>query len=507
MSDISYLPTGLQESELDMFAAVLSATSTGVVITDHLQPDDPIIYCNKAFEDLTGYNTDQIIGHNCRFLQGNDRNQLAREQVRTAVKEHRSIRVELRNYRADGKLFWNDLILSPVKDKEGKVTHFVGIQTDITEKKQAEAALRAEREQIERRVAQRTSKLQYSEEYLSGIVQTIRESLLVLDKDFTVISANPHFYNTFKVSPGETVGTLLFDLGNKQWNIPALRELLEKVLPHSNPFEGFEVSADFPHIGYRNMMVNAYQVQNEGDYKDRILLAFEDVTERKTTDRRKDDFLGIASHELKTPLTSIKAYLQILLEKISAEIPPEMVSILKKAENYTNKLNDLITDLLDVSKIQSGKLEIRKQHFDFDQMVTGVVESFQASTKTHTITLTGNSRSQCMGDDHRLEQVVSNLLTNAIKYSPQGKEVQVHIGRVNKYLKVLVTDMGVGVAKKDHKDIFERFFRVDEIQKSFPGLGVGLYVCDQIIKQHGGTLWVESELGSGSTFSFTVPIN
>ena len=255
------------------------------------------------------------------------------------------------------------------------------------------------------------------------------------------------------------------------------------------------------------MLVNAYQVEHEGAYKDRILLALEDVTERREQERRKDDFLGIASHELKTPLTSIKGYIQLLVRLIKQGPTPKVDDILGKTENYVDKLNNLITDLLDVSKIQSGKLEFRKEVFDFDEMVKDAVDGILAGQSSHSINLMGSTGSQCLGDKERLEQVVQNLLTNAIKYSPQSKEVTLHIGKVSNFLKVAITDYGVGIDKKDQKRIFERFYRVDAVQKDFPGMGIGLYVCEQIVTQHGGTLWVESEKGVGSTFNFTVPVN
>jgi PAS domain S-box-containing protein len=493
------------EQDLELLATVLQATSTGVVITDHQQPDEPIIFCNPAFEKLSGYSRTEIIGRNCRFLQGEDRNQEARDKIKEAIEKELHIQVQIRNYTADGTLFWNDLIMSPVKNKDGKVTHFVGIQTDVTRRKEAEAALHLERQELENRVEQRTKTLKESEEYLESIVQTIRESLLVLDKNLNVLSANPHFYKTFKVSATDTVGKNIFELGRGQWNIPALRQLLEHVLPNNNPFEGYEVVADFPHIGRKNMLLNAYQIEYESNYKDRILLAFEDVTERKEAERRKDDFLGVASHELKTPLTSIKGYLQIAKMTLPDNASPKLGDVITKAEYYSDKLNALIKDLLDVSKIQAGKLEFNKANFDFDKMVHEAVDGIQAANPDYTVTITGQTEQQCHGDKDRLEQVVQNLLTNAIKYSPNVKEVKVHVSQASNFLKLAITDFGVGIEQKDYKKIFERFYRVDDVQKQYPGMGIGLYVCEQIIKQHEGSLWVESQLGKGSTFSFVVP--
>ncbi|MGV3545867.1 MAG: PAS domain S-box protein [Pedobacter sp.] len=173
-----------------LLAGVLEATNTGVVITDNLLPDNPIIYCNPAFEELSGYPRAEIIGHNCRFLQGKDRGQEERRQIRDAIAGGRSCVVELRNYTKEGRLFYNELYLSPVKDGQGKITHFVGIQNDVTARKKAELALEFNRAETEQRVRDRTRMLKESEEYLSSIIETIRESLVVLDKDYVILDVN-----------------------------------------------------------------------------------------------------------------------------------------------------------------------------------------------------------------------------------------------------------------------------------------------------------------------------
>ncbi|HWW38889.1 PAS domain S-box protein, partial [Pedobacter sp.] len=292
-----------------LFKALESA-NTGIVITDNLLPDNPIIYCNPAFERISGYSREEIIGHNCRFLQNKDRNQEARFKIQSAISKGENCVVELRNYTKSGQLFYNELYLSAVKNEQGQATHFIGIQNDITARRKVEQALEMNYEETERKVLDRTRMLKESEEYLSSIVETIRESLLVMDKDYHILSANNHFLNTFKVSINETKGKLLYELGNGQWNIPELKKMMLEILPTNNPVLDYEVEHEFPHIGKKLMLLNAHRVEFEGQFKDRILLAIEDITERKAIEQRKDDFLSIASHELKTPLTTVLGYMQ-----------------------------------------------------------------------------------------------------------------------------------------------------------------------------------------------------
>ncbi|HEX7366175.1 MAG TPA: PAS domain S-box protein [Pelobium sp.] len=489
----------------EILTKALDASISGIIITDNKQPDNPIVYCNAAFEKISGYNRNEIIGHNCRFLQAEDRGQKEREILAKCVKEGLPCSVEIRNYRKNGDLFWNELYVSPVKDADGHVTHFIGVQNDVTARKKVEHDLRQQKLLMEKKVEERTIALKESETFLASIIETVREGLLVLDPKFHVLSANHHFLRTFKVSLEETIGKQLYELGNNQWDIPKLRELLVKILPTNNPVVDFEVEYEFPHIGKKMMLLNAYRIELEGQFKDQILLAIEDITDRKEIERRKDDFLSIASHELKTPLTTIKGYIQVLQRNIPKEATEKFLTTFKKVSHYVDRLNNLIAELLDVSRIQTGNIELHEASFDFDKMVKEVIEGIQASAHHHNIILSGETKATVVADETHIIQVLNNLLSNAIKYGPESSRIEVNIANVSEFVKVSVRDYGVGMSAEDKKKVFERFFRGSDIQKRFPGMGIGLYVCDQIIKNHNGTLWVESEKGKGATFSFTLP--
>jgi PAS domain S-box-containing protein len=490
-----------------LLTKALDSSVSGIIITDNLEPDNPIIFCNAAFEKMTGYSRSEIIGHNCRFLQQQDRAQQARNTLAQAVLEGKECRVEIRNYRKNGDLFWNELFMAPVMDSEGKVTHFIGVQNDVTKRKKAELELLEQKEQMERRINERTEELRDSEAFLNSIIQTVREGLLVLDPNFVVLSANDHFLRTFKVARSETIGKLLYELGNRQWDIARLKEMLIKILPTNNPVVDFEVEHDFPHIGKKLMLLNAYRIELEGQYKDQILLAIEDITERREIERRKDDFLSIASHELKTPLTTIKGFVQVLERIKPKNVGEKFDQTLSKVALYIDRLNNLIAELLDVSRIRSGNIQLHHERFDFDKMVAEAIENLRASAGTHQVVLSGKVGTAVMGDESHITQVINNLVSNAIKYGPDSSEVGVHVSRVGEFVKLTVSDKGIGISPEDQRKVFERFFRSGEIQKHYPGMGIGLYICEQIVKNHGGTIWVNSEKGKGSTFSFTIPIN
>ena len=496
----------LKNTDFRLFAAALDASSNGVVITDHQQPDQPIIYCNKAFESLTGYTRKQIIGHNCRFLQSDDRDQEPINQLRKAIANGEHCQILVKNYKKEGRLFWNELMISPVKDASGSITHYIGIQNDVTKRVRAELRLEEQRDQLDEKVRERTFNLEESESYLTAIVETIRESLVVLDSNFHILSVNQNFCDLFKESEQQILGKDLFKIGNCKWNIPELKEMLIKVLPHKNPIEGFEFQNDFDSIGQKMLVINARQMSLKGKYQERILLAIEDISERKAMEYRKEDFINIASHEMRTPLTSIKGNIQIL-EKI-AEKNDHSAYI--KGFNATNKsvarLERLIYDLLDVAKMQSGKVQFNFEQFSLKKLIEESIEIIKHESPTYRIVVSGLKEDYVEGDYGRLEQVMINLLSNAVKYSPESSEIHVHVSCLPEYCKVSVTDNGVGISKHDQVRIFERFYRAEDISAKFPGVGVGLYVCHQIVKEHNGTLWVESVEKKGSTFNFTIPI-
>jgi signal transduction histidine kinase len=228
---------------------------------------------------------------------------------------------------------------------------------------------------------------------------------------------------------------------------------------------------------------------------------FEEV---KALNDKKDEFIGLASHELKTPLASINGYLQILDRQIKDEGPKRFLG---KALNQVSRITSLVNDLLDVSKIEAGKLQLISAEFDLWHIINESIELIQHSQSSHAITFESNVE-QChvKGDAQRIEQVVVNLLSNAIKYAPKSNRVEVALQCTEENITVSVKDFGSGIAKDKLKNIFTRFYRIDEASPNISGLGIGLYLAHEIITRHNGQIWAESELGKGSTFYFSLPL-
>ncbi|MEO6890758.1 MAG: PAS domain S-box protein [Ktedonobacteraceae bacterium] len=233
-----------------------------------------------------------------------------------------------------------------------------------------------------------------------------------------------------------------------------------------------------------------------------------DISEHKALEQRKDEFISMASHELKTPVTSIKGFTQVLQRRLNERNDEQVRRFLARMDKQLNKLTQLINDLLDISRMETGKLFFREEPFELDEVLHEVLESLQEIAQDHQLSLEGNTQAQVFGDKDRIEQVLINLLTNAIKYSPQANKVVIRTSIADGRVVVSIQDFGIGIAEVHQQHIFERFYQVsDPMEKTFPGLGIGLYISNEIIRRHHGKIWVESHKGEGATFSFSLPLS
>jgi PAS domain S-box-containing protein len=232
-----------------------------------------------------------------------------------------------------------------------------------------------------------------------------------------------------------------------------------------------------------------------------------DITEQKKLEQQKDEFIGIASHELKTPVTSIKAYTQLLERRFRNAGDVRSSELLARMDTQLDKLTALIGELLDVTRVENGKLLFHKTSFDFNELISEIVEEIQRTATRHVLIKELASTVTLNGDRDRIGQVLTNLLTNAIKYSPQGDTVIVRTACKDGTIITSIQDFGIGIPKEKQHQVFERFFRLEgETQITYPGLGLGLYISAEFVKRHNGSIWVESEAGKGTTFSFSLPL-
>lgn len=342
--------------------------------------------------------------------------------------------------------------------------------------------------------------------FASALIDAVHEPILILDKDLTIQAANSAFFKTFKLTSQELMQRNLKSFIPRNPQLKRLSNRLQK-MHTTKTFREFEIRYSFTKIGERILLINAKQINFNSEQSDLILLSIEDVTQRKLIEQQKDDFVGYVTHELKTPLTSLSAFIQILQGYHQKKTDKRSQFLVSKVASQVERLTHLLTSFNNVYKAQNGMLKINKTQFDLNELVTDTVETFQYTTATHMITIEGSIKKQIRGDKERIRQVLVNLLINAIKYSPHADMILVKLKDESKKVVVSVEDFGLGIPQSQQTHIFERFFRVKSKEKyNVKGLGLGLYITREIVNAHDGKLWVESTEGKGSTFSFSLPV-
>jgi signal transduction histidine kinase/CheY-like chemotaxis protein len=393
---------------------------------------------------------------------------------------------------------------------------------DITEKTRlqrelAERTRDAEKAQLEAEAATTANE---------DIIETVREPLLVLDSDLRVLKATRSFYNSFKVTPKETIGKLIYDLGNRQWDIPKLRTLLEEILPKDNKFDDYEVEHVFSSIGHKIMLLNARRITQKETGSQMILLAIEDITEKmrlqrelaertrdaEAANRAKSVFLANMSHEIRTPMTAILGFSQLMQRDPAAT--PEQLKQLNVINRSGEHLLTIINDILEISKIEAGRTILNPTTFDLHALVSDLETMFRVHTdakKLHLIVEQGEMPCYVVADEAKVRQVLSNLLGNAVKFTQTGGiALRVHTSlREAAELRLVaeVEDTGQGISEKDIAGLFQRFEQTESAQKIRTGTGLGLAISRGFARLMGGDITVSSQEGKGSIFHVEIGLS
>jgi PAS domain S-box-containing protein len=361
----------------------------------------------------------------------------------------------------------------------------------------------AQREIEERRKTE--EQLLKAQQQFQRLIESSIIGITIADFNGYVVSCNDAFLEMIGYSREE------LEKGQISWRSitpPEYREIdnkaMEELLQYGEctPYEKEYICKDGRRIP---ILVGKAMYEDTSESKKYTAFTL-DISERKQIEKRKDEFIGIASHELKSPLTSLKGLTQILQKKYQNSTDTTLVSYLNKMDYQIKQLQNLVTSLLDVSVIQSGKIEYQFEKIAIDQLVIEAIENVQLNSDTHHIELIGQSGKNVLCDKHRIYQVMVNLLTNAIKYSPQAERVEVKIENTEKKVMVSVTDFGIGIPSEHQHRIFDRFYRVGNKGKYVFGLGLGLYISAEIIKRHHGEISLRSKREKGTTFYFSLPI-
>ena len=495
------------ERNLMLKSSALESASNGIIITDALQEDNPIIYFNDAFQKLTGYSSEEIINHNCRFLQGVDRHQASFKILRKAIKNGESCQVTVRNYRKDGTLFWNDLYIMPITNSKGVVTNFIGIQNDVTSQKKAES--------------ERNHFASIFDESLNEIYVFDAETLKFLNVNFGA-------QQNIGYSLDELLTLTPLDLKPefKKKEFKATIKGLYKKNVDKLEFESIHQRKD----GSTYPVEVHLQLSSLGD-KDVFVAIILDITERKNytlklekkveerteqlnialskekeLNELKTQFLSLVSHEFKTPLSGILTSAVLLSKYQLTEDQNKREKHINIITDKIHYLNNILNDFLSLEKLEARKLTYNCNNFRLSKVLDEVIYNANMLLKEgQSIQYPDNIIDLSLHQDEKIiELIMSNLVINAIKYSPEYSTIKIDVEQDAHTTKIDVIDNGIGIPLNDQKSIFERYFRAGNTVNT-QGTGIGLNIAKNHLENLGGTISFKSTENVGTTFTIIIP--
>jgi PAS domain S-box-containing protein len=475
-------PVAEARNDRDFLASIVDSSQDSVVTIDL---NSIITSWNKAAEVLYGYPARDSIGKSLSLV-------VLPEDIRQLFKDidrirhnNRVERYESLRPHKDGTMMNLEIMLSPVRDANDKVIGISTVARNITERKRIEKAL------------------QESETRFKAIVNQASVGIFQTDLQARLTLVNAKTCQLLGYEQHELIGRSIFDFTVAQ-DVHLQQQVFGSIVNGAKRFETEKrVLRKDGSVRWVNESVTP--VLDEQNNAISTLGIFLDITDRKDLEQRKDEFLAVASHEIKTPLTSLTGYGQILEEKLKVIESPVISELMHKLNMQTEKLQRLTAHLLDTSRIAEGSLVLHREWFDLNNLIAETIEQFSPLTALHQFVFHPGDSDKAYADRMLVTEVMNNLISNAIKYSPEGGKITIATSRDTEGVRVSVYDEGIGISESSLGLVFERFFRAEEVNR-VGGLGLGLYISAGIIRSHGGEISVESKLGQGSVFHFTLPV-
>lgn len=466
-------------ANFNYFDALFENTKQNTVLL--MDENGIVTEINTAFTKSFGYTDDEIIGKHTRifFTEEDKQKGLPEHELETVLKTGES---KDNNYlvHKNGTVTWVSGESIRVENDKGKISILKIIQ-DIHEQKTSENSLRR------------------MNEFNESILSTIEDVVIVLDNQMKIIKSNKIFTNLFTKLPD--MGAMDFAELIKPYDISG--DLQNKIRSTINTGTGFvnkEIEIETLEGDKRIFSISCTPMEDNTN----VLLVAHDITVQRASERQREDIIGFVAHELRNPLANIILCNDLMEDTIKENNKKEIADLLTRTKNNVFRLNKMISELYDATKVGSGNMHLEISEFNFDEMVKEAIETIEVLQPEYKIIKKGKANIEVRGDKYRLIQVITNYLSNGIKYSKGSDEVELGVDHDKNTVTVSVKDRGLGISKEQLPYIFNRFFRAERT-KNLEGVGLGLYLCSQIIKAHDGKVWAESEEGKGSTFYFLIP--
>ncbi|MBD2598638.1 PAS domain S-box protein [Nostoc spongiaeforme FACHB-130] len=507
----------LAEAENQRLLDMLNHSSDAIIVRDM---SDKVAYWNQGAERLYHWTReevkDQYIYTFLKKIFPKPKAEITAELLQQGNWEG-----EVQHITHDDKIITVQSRWTLQRDAAGEPCAVLEINTDITPRKQAEIALRQLNQELETRVAERTAALQDTlaeAQGLNAILDNLADGLLVVDMSGQITHFNPAFLTMQGLTANAVKGNY------QELPIAGLAHLIQQTQSHPQEVFAAEIELAKERIGQAVATAIFKQtIANEPATCFGSALLIRDITAEKEVDKMKTDFISTVSHELRTPLTSVLGFASIIKEKLETDVFPMLTTEDRKLQKTVKRVGDnlniivseaerltsLINDVLDIAKMEAGKVEWHMQPLDPGELLDWATTATAALFETNGLQLVSEIDSglpQIVGDRNRLLQVLINLISNAVKFTQAGT-VTCRVQKQHEGVCISVIDTGIGITPEDQPKVFEKFRQVGDTLTDKPkGTGLGLPICKQIVEHHSGRIWVESEPGKGSTFSFLIPI-
>ena len=474
----------LKESE-ERFRTLADNISQLVWMTDET---GWIFWYNKRWFEYTGTTIEEMEGWGWKKVHHPDYLEAVEKKFRKMIEKGEVWEDTFPLRASDGSYRWFLSRAIPIKNENGQVIRWFGTNTDITE------IIRVEQE------------LKESETRFRMFADSMPQIVWAANANGKLTYINKAFYSYSGLSASDNINQEWIEIIHPEDREESIQEWNECI--KSGREFNLEHRFRIRDGHYRWQLSRAVPLKDANGNIESWVGTSTDIQEIKELDLQKDHFISIASHELKTPITSIKGYIQILLSTYNESKDEFLKKSLAAVDKQIIKLTNLISDLLDLSKLKLGNLHLVKESFNMNELIEEVVEEIRLINKDYQIEVTFKTNANIFADRERVAQVIINFLTNAIKYSPRNKLIQVKSFLKENHMTVLVKDQGIGINKKSQEKIFERFYRVEgKNEETYPGFGIGLFISSEIIRRHNGEIGVKSLPGKGSQFHFSLPID
>lgn len=468
-----------------------------------------IEYVNPKFTELTGYTLDEVRGRNPRFLKSGHTPPEEYARMWKAISEGGEWRGELYNVKKNGDHYWESALMAPIKDADGRITHYISLKEDITARKAVEDALRAHADELERRVEMRTADLDRERALMRAILDAMGEGVMYVEGT-TIIYGNRALAEILGMSPGTLIGEDISELYRRvvRSGLPynRLRAEMDEVINRDLTWSGELKLARFDGTPVDVAVVTARVKSTSGEVLGRVSV-LRDISQEKNLQEQRERFLRHAAHELRTPLSNFKTRLYLLRRQ-----PERLFSHLAVMERVTNEINQLVEDLLDIFRLQRDASELQLEPLDLAVLVRDLstlaateVSEQQAELRV----VVGDAPVYVCGDGFRLQQALVRLVTNSLHAAGAGGLVEVALtvsyDANGGWAVIRVRDNGSGLPSDQLAHIFDPFYRATE-GSGGNGVSLGLTLARQIVQLHAGQITVESAVDRGTVFNVLLPL-